>query len=71
MPNPKENPVNPYSVMPAVMDFLRSAALYQGRVLFVESNSDWTSNEDASIADGKHRTHLVRECMLMCLAAIY
>ena len=37
LPNPKDATVNPYLVMPAVMDFLRQAALFRGRVLFVES----------------------------------
>ena len=69
LPNPRENPVNPYSIMPAVMDFLRSAALFKGRILFVESQADWTALSENH--GGKRRTHLVRECMLMCLAAIY
>ena len=70
LPNPRENPVNPYSIMPAVMDFLRSAALFKGRILFVESQADWTAPLSSHQA-GQRRTHLVRECMLMCLAAIY
>jgi hypothetical protein len=27
--------------MPAVMDFLRKAALFKGRILFVEEHSEW------------------------------
>lgn len=69
LPNPRENPVNPYSIMPAVMDFLRSAALFKGRILFVESQADWTTLSENK--KGHKSKHLVRECMLMCLAAIY
>lgn len=50
--------MNAFLLMPAVMDFMRRAALFRGRILFVEENMD--SND-----------HMVRECMLMCLAAIY
>ena len=77
LPNPKDTTVNPYLVMPAVMDFLRQAALFRGRVLFVESKADWSSiggydrSRSTHRIDHMHRPHLVRECMLMCLAAIY
>lgn len=77
--SPKEVPVNPFAVMPGVMDFLRQVALFQGRVLFVESEIDWTTlvqsssseSQAAEVAAGRKTPHLVRECMLMCLAAIY
>ena len=49
--NPRDNPVNPYSIMPAVMDFLRRAALFRGRVLFVESLADWTGNVASDSSD--------------------
>ncbi len=79
LPNPI--PVNPYSAMPGVMDFLRRAALFKGRVLFIESQVDWTAVSNAAVScapaandlrlNTQQRIHLVRECMLMCLAAIY
>lgn len=52
------------------MDFLRKVALFQGRVLFVESDEDWTSTAALQKNPGQGSL-LVRESMLMCLAAIY
>jgi hypothetical protein len=49
--------MNPFLLMPAVMDFLRKAALFKGRILFVEDDSG--------------RKQVVKECMIMCLASIY
>ena len=68
LPHPKEVPVNPFAALPGIMDFLRRAALFKGRVLFIESNTDWTSVSNSSM---EQKCLLVRECMLMCLAAIY
>ena len=62
--------INPYPLMPAAMDFLRKVALFRGRVLFVESQREWSLSSTKKGAS-KGGTHLVRECMLMCLAAIY
>ncbi len=59
--------INPFLVMPAVMDFLRHAALFSGRILFVEEDDEWAAR-GLNPNDNKH---LVRECMLMCLASIY
>jgi len=53
--------------MPKVMDFLRHAALFSGRILFVEEDDEWA---EASFNQNDNK-HLVRECMLMCLASIY
>jgi hypothetical protein len=53
--------------MPAAMDFMRRAALFKGRILFVEDNEDWSKG--TQLVASKHQ--YVRECMLMCLAAIY
>ena len=59
--------INPYLLMPVAMDFLRKVALFRGRVLFVESQAEWTLKPNSQ----QRSSHLVRECMLMCLAAIY
>lgn len=69
LPNPHTILANPYSALPGIMDFLRRAALFKGRILFIESDSDWKSlsNSDATV----QRVHLVRECMLMSLSTIY
>lgn len=55
--------------MPAIMDYLRKVALFQGRVLFLE----WNSESSAPLAnrEGYKNIELVRECMLLSLAAIY
>jgi len=50
LPNPREVSINPYSVMPGVMDFLRRAALFKGRVLFIESKLDWTAVSNAAVS---------------------
>lgn len=50
-----KEPINPFKLMPSIMDFLRKAALFKGRILFVE--------DDAA--------QVVKECMVMCLASIY
>jgi len=47
LPNKHGFPANPYSALPGIMDFLRRAALFKGRILFIESDSDWTA-ADAS-----------------------
>ena len=59
--------INPFILMPAVMDFLRHAALFSGRILFVEEDDEWAA---ASLNPNDNK-HIVRECMLMCLASIY
>ena len=43
LPNPHEVKANPFSALPGIMDFLRRAALFKGRILFVESDEDWTA----------------------------
>jgi hypothetical protein len=53
--------------MPVAMDFMRRAALFKGRILFVEDNEDWSKGKN--LVASKHQ--YVRECMLMCLATIY
>jgi hypothetical protein len=55
---------NPFFLMPALMDFLRKVALFKGRVLFLE----WNSKPQAQ---GYHSGELIRECMLLSLAAVY
>jgi len=59
--------------MPAIMDYLRKVALFQGRVLFLE----WNTSSSAPFANKQvtrergQNVELVRECMLLSLAAIY
>ena len=47
--------------MPAIMDYLRKVALFKGRVLFLEWNT----------VTRRKNSELVRECMVLSLAAIY
>lgn len=39
---------NPFTLMPAIMDFLRKVALFRGRVVFIENHSEWESLEFAN-----------------------
>lgn len=45
------------------MDFLRKVALFQGRVLFLESREEWTELSTSK--------HTLTEAMLICLSAVY
>jgi hypothetical protein len=35
---------NAFKLLPSIMDFLRKAALFKGRVLFVEGREEWGDN---------------------------
>jgi len=37
--------ISPYLLAPQIMDFLRSAALVKGRVLFVEEEENWRCSQ--------------------------
>lgn len=54
--------MNPFLLMPIAMDFLRRVALQRGRVLFIEANEEGKRDINAQ---------LIRECLIMCLNAIY
>ena len=62
--------MNPFYLMPSIMDYLRKVALFKGRVLFLEWNFS-THVHGSKLRARRRESELVRECMLLALASIY
>ena len=56
--------MNPFMLMPGVLDFMRRVTLQKGKVLFVESYHD--ENDQQGM-----KTKLIRESLLICLNHVY
>lgn len=54
------------------MDFLRTVALYKGRVIFVEDKASWFPEDGQDEMQRRSRgTGKLAQAMLMCLAHVY